>query len=114
MNETSTMYRTSLISADLGYSSVSGMPSVPSSVKYQGLILQICNLLMLELEREPSFVREMDLLITEIKWGGGETKEHKKKNGKPKGQRTPLVQIHQSYFKYNGYFMFNHPKRNPT
>lgn len=28
---------------DLSYSSVSGMSAVPSSVKYQGIILQICN-----------------------------------------------------------------------
>lgn len=63
---------------DLGYSSVSGMSAVPSSVKYQGLILQISNSADAWTWKRAFIQERMDLLVTEIK-RGGEKKKRKKK-----------------------------------
>lgn len=69
---------------DLGYSSVSGMSAVPSSVKYQGLILQISNSADAWTWKRAFIQERMDLLVTEIKSGG---KKKKKMKERKKGER---------------------------
>lgn len=79
---------------DLGYSSASGMSAVPSSVKYQGLILQISNSADAWTWKRAFIQERMDLLVTEIKRGGKKkkTKERKERERERQKDKVELPQ----------------------
>lgn len=102
---------------DLGYSSVSGMSAVPSSVKYQGLILQISNSADAWTWKRAFIQKRMDLLVTEIKGGGGTKERKKKKKRRENGNRTKwnsLSIIQKMVFNIMASLCLITPQKNPT